>query len=148
MFYTVQELAAMIKAWEYYIAILFLAIFIVFWQLLSRESRRRRSQPVRIAPQSLQGRLVEGARDSTGSGLRPRATPCWETKQCPPEVRKDCPAYVMNPVPCWVARPLVTGKPWERCASCPVHTKGMERLVEAVKKGPPDNTFPEAARWA
>ncbi|MDP2953206.1 MAG: hypothetical protein Q8O76_07835, partial [Chloroflexota bacterium] len=52
MFYTVQELLAQIKAWEYYIAVLFLATFILYWWALSRAPKRRlRLQPSRVASQ-------------------------------------------------------------------------------------------------
>lgn len=117
MYYTVQELLAQIKGWEYIIAIMFLGLFLAAWLAISQERPRRRQ-------------LLEVP-------VGHQTPPCWESQHCPPEVRERCPAYALSPLPCWVARPLVEGRRMESCTTCPIYAKGTERVIEAVKKKHP-----------
>ena len=145
MFYTVQELLAQIKAWEYYIAVLFLATFILYWWALSRAPKRRlRLQPSRVASQPP---LMRYERDE-GNAARPNTgrppTPCWEARQCPPGVRLSCPAYGLAPLPCWFARLLMLGQVWEPCLACSIYSRDMERLRGAARKKSPGDPLPES----
>ena len=128
MYYTVQELMAQIKGWEYLIAFAFLGLFLVGWMTIGRErSGRRDSQE---AP-----------------GMATPSKPCWEVQGCPPEVRDQCPAHALSPLPCWVARPLAAGKKLESCTTCPTYIEGMERVLDATRKSATTHP-PEAGRAA
>mgnify|MGYP001574442675 CR=1 FL=1 len=132
---TAQELMAQIKGWEYMIAVLFLSLFIWFWRELGRERRRRRQlQPAPPLIRSLSERHQATKGYTLRTSLGPRAQPCWEARQCSPQTRERCPGYALSPLPCWVARSLVEGKRWEPCATCPVYTQEMERLLEVARR--------------
>lgn len=44
---------------------------------------------------------------------------CWETRQCPPDVRSDCPAYGAA-IACWYMRRRANGSLSPECLSCEV----------------------------
>lgn len=47
---------------------------------------------------------------------------CWETRQCPPELRASCPGYA-SPLPCWQVRRMANGYLREECFDCQVFRK-------------------------
>lgn len=138
MLYTSQEMAAVIKAWEYYIAILFLVVLIVFWRLLGSQWRwkaRRKAQPAGHAPQPGGGdHLVAGGDMSQfGASHPPRAQ----------ELKAECAPYAGSPFPCWLARQLTSKEEDKGCASCHVFAQAIEQLTEAAKQQPTASTIPK-----
>jgi hypothetical protein len=62
--------------------------------------------------------IVRSAQERTTADAGQR--PCWETKNCPPNVRANCAAARQPDIPCWLAR-QIAGQPLpEGCASCQV----------------------------
>lgn len=133
MIYTAQEMAAQIKAWEYYVAILFLVVLIAFWRLLGREWRaRRKAQPAGHAPQPGGGdHLVAGGDMSQLSTSRPPRAQ---------ELKAECAQYAGSPFPCWLARQLTSREEDRGCASCHVFAQAIEQLTEAAKQQPTAST--------
>ena len=49
--------------------------------------------------------------------------PCWEVKNCSPELRAECAAFNQSNVPCWLAR-QIAGQPLpEGCSTCAVRAQ-------------------------
>lgn len=46
--------------------------------------------------------------------------PCWEIKNCPPEVRDACEAKVDARIPCWEVMKDRCGRGEKQCAECEV----------------------------
>ncbi|HKZ70327.1 MAG TPA: hypothetical protein VJ020_09625 [Anaerolineales bacterium] len=44
--------------------------------------------------------------------------PCWEVRNCPPELREKCAAYLQSGLPCWQVMRKTTGRLPERCFDC------------------------------
>ncbi len=131
MFYTLQELMAQIKGWEYLIAVAFLGMFLAFLYLLVRGGRtglQVRQSPVAALP--VGGVQVAGATQGRGQTLD-RAT---AEGPKPLDEAGDYDGYTLGVLPCWVGRPLVTGRQLGICATCPVYTQGMERLTENLRR--------------
>ena len=135
MIHASQDLIAQIRGWEYLIAIAFVLLFIPFWRALNHEKERpKRAQRVGVPASS--ARRSAGAQGETVALRRdPKTISCWESRQCPPEVRDQCPAYTLAPIPCWVACQLANGERSRPCATCPIHTQAMKRVVEARTNG-------------
>ena len=133
MFNTMQELAAQIKGWEYGIAIVFLILFVTFWQVAGRErgTARHRQQPSTLLQYAGNG----NGRRSPGRDAVTRTRPCWESKECAPDIRDNCSAHRFNALPCWIARPLAEGSTPEGCVTCPIRVEGMEHLVTVFGGG-------------
>jgi hypothetical protein len=48
--------------------------------------------------------------------------PCWQVKNCSPELRAECAAYKQPDIPCWLSL-QIAGQPLpEGCATCQVRT--------------------------
>jgi hypothetical protein len=47
-------------------------------------------------------------------------TPCWETRQCPPERRATCAAYGQKALPCWQYFRDAQGNLRAECLGCEV----------------------------
>ncbi len=132
MFYTVQELMAQIKGWEYIIAIVSLALFLAFWKLLSRGPRRLPAVGQRPR-QAARGESTALAASKPQITMGAQGLPCWVTRECPPQVREGCAAYRLDPLPCWVARSVVDKQARGQCDTCPVYARWMERLVARAR---------------
>jgi hypothetical protein len=46
--------------------------------------------------------------------------PCWETRNCPAELRAVCPVYGRQDVPCWQMKRTLAGRLPEACLDCDV----------------------------
>ena len=121
MFYTMQELMAQIKGWEYIIAVVFLG--------------RERPRLAARGPRHGQAGNGNGTRRPRGARLEGTAgaTRCWEARNCSLETRERCPGYVLRPLPCWVANPMVAGERLNACSGCPIYVQGMEHLVKTFR---------------
>ncbi len=133
MFYTEQEMLAQIKGWEYIIAVFFLSLFLVFWMLLSRERRRRRSALRRNTVSALrQVRHQEPPVGITCPVCQPSAKLSRKTWQTIAKSKEDCSSYSRNALPCWIVRGLVQDDMEVPCASCEAYVRGMEQLTKAA----------------
>jgi MerR family transcriptional regulator/heat shock protein HspR len=47
--------------------------------------------------------------------------PCWDIRNCEPDVRKNCPAYLENKQACWSYRKLNTPCDAYNCRECDVY---------------------------
>ena len=115
MFYTMQELMAQIKGWEYMIAIVFVILFITMWGMLGRERRVPREQ--------MRAEVVS----ATKSGQTLRST------QAATESREQCSEYATGSLPCWVTRSWIEGEATGMCDACDVREEGIGRLVAKAR---------------
>ncbi len=63
--------------------------------------------------------------------------PCWEIKNCPPEIRVGCLSYVDYEKPCWLNKERLQGEcATNDCRECPVYNsiKSCDELKELLKK--------------
>jgi MerR family transcriptional regulator/heat shock protein HspR len=62
-------------------------------------------------------------------------TPCWEIKNCPPEIREKCSAFIDKSVPCWERASTACAVELKQCESCNVYVKAMKeaKLVAAAR---------------
>ena len=49
--------------------------------------------------------------------------PCWDQRNCPPELRNNCRAYLQQGIPCWQLYRDQDGRLKEACLSCDVFRK-------------------------
>ncbi len=58
-------------------------------------------------------------------------TPCWETRNCPEEVRENCPAYKEKNYPCWFSKDGVYCCSVLECYRCPhyINARNHRKLI-------------------
>jgi hypothetical protein len=65
--------------------------------------------------------MVQTAQENAAVGAA--SQPCWEVKNCSPELRAECPAFEQADVPCWLAR-QIAGQPLPKgCTTCAVRAE-------------------------
>ena len=65
--------------------------------------------------------LVRTAQENAAVGAA--SQPCWEVKNCSPELRAECAAFKESNVPCWLAR-QIAGQPLPKgCSTCAVRAQ-------------------------
>lgn len=55
--------------------------------------------------------------------------PCWEIRNCDPEVRKNCPAILNFPVPCWDLMPRTCKEKGLDCSTCEVYIQKKNHVM-------------------
>lgn len=65
--------------------------------------------------------MIQTAQENAVVGAA--SQPCWEVKNCSPELRAECPAFEQSDVPCWLAR-QIAGQPLPQgCTTCAVRAE-------------------------
>ncbi|MBU0729948.1 MAG: MerR family transcriptional regulator [Proteobacteria bacterium] len=59
-------------------------------------------------------------------------TPCWEIKNCHPEIRDKCSAFMDRSIPCWERANTACAKELKLCESCGVYIKAMIEAKEVA----------------
>ena len=57
-------------------------------------------------------------------------TPCWEIKNCPPEIRDNCTAFLDRTIPCWERASSVCVRQQDQCEGCEIYIKAMREAAE------------------
>jgi len=65
--------------------------------------------------------MVRTAQENVAVGAA--SQPCWDVKNCSPELRAECAAFMHTDIPCWLAR-QIAGQPLpEGCSTCAVRAQ-------------------------
>lgn len=65
---------------------------------------------------------------------------CWETKNCPPEMRASCPGY-LSKAPCWQARRKDNGYLQDKCLDCDIFREAPIPAKIKTNKGECNNVM-------
>ena len=65
--------------------------------------------------------MVRTAQENVAVGAA--SQPCWEAKNCSPELRAECAAFNQSNVPCWLARQIAGQSLPEGCSTCAVRAQ-------------------------
>ena len=118
---TLQEFIAYTKGWEYIIAISFIALFVVFWQLWSRGAPAEDRRHVKEEAAGQFATLAQGWESTADPVLQQPL--CWQVKNCSVEDRRACPAFGNGNTACWQAKQLARG--WteadKACLACQLY---------------------------
>jgi MerR family transcriptional regulator/heat shock protein HspR len=55
-----------------------------------------------------------------------KLSPCWEIKNCPPEVHTNCDAFKDHSLPCWERANTACARNMDQCSSCEIFTSAMK----------------------
>ncbi len=59
-------------------------------------------------------------------------TPCWEIKDCPPEIREKCSAFMDRTIPCWERATTACNREMKECANCDYYIEAMKQARSAA----------------
>lgn len=90
------------------------------------QPRPRPAQPRPVIPSILPQPLAAAA--GAGAGVDQFHQPCWDLRDCDPELMQTCPAALHPEIPCWLARREMEGKIPEACYHCVLFTAAAAAL--------------------
>jgi len=65
--------------------------------------------------------MVRTAQENVAVGAA--SQPCWDVKNCSPELRAECAAFMHTDIPCWLARQIAGQSLPEGCSACAVRAQ-------------------------